>query len=101
MSLLKGGFSLACASQAKWDETDEKPAVVAVGVSSFIALWALSGLVDRLDRLPLVGGFLELVGLLVTGWFTYRYLLFKSSREELLDDIESLKSKIAGEIESK
>lgn len=44
---------------------------------------------------------LELVGLGYTGWFTYRYLLFKSSREELLDDIESLKSKIAGEIESK
>lgn len=50
---------------------------------------------------PQVPRLLELVGLGYTGWFTYRYLLFKSSREELLDDIESLKSKIAGEIESK
>jgi hypothetical protein len=26
----------------------------------------------------------ELVGLTYSGWFTYRYLLFKSSREELV-----------------
>jgi hypothetical protein len=26
----------------------------------------------------------ELVGLTYSGWFTYRYLLFKSSREELI-----------------
>lgn len=66
--------------KAKWDETDEKPAVVAVGVAAFVAIWALSGLVDRLDKLPLIGGFLELVGLLVTGWFTYRYLTFAPDR---------------------
>jgi hypothetical protein len=36
----------------------------------------------------------ELVGLGYTAWFTYRYLLFKSSREELVEDIESLKKKI-------
>ena len=66
--------------QAKWEETEEKPAVVAVGVSALIVVWAVSGLVDRLDKLPLVGGFLELVGLLVTGWFTYRYLTFAPDR---------------------
>jgi len=36
----------------------------------------------------------ELVGLGYSAWFTYRYLLFKSSREELVEDIESLKKKI-------
>jgi hypothetical protein len=66
--------------QVKWEETDEKPAVVAAGVSAFVVIWALSGLIDRLDNLPLVGGFLELVGLLVTGWFTYRYLTFAPDR---------------------
>ena len=40
----------------------------------------LVGLVDRLDKLPFVGGFFELVGLLVTGWFTYRYLTFAPDR---------------------
>jgi len=39
------------------------------------------------------------VGLGYTAWFTYRYLLFKSSREELLEDIEELKKKISGAVE--
>ncbi|KAG2661314.1 hypothetical protein PVAP13_1KG497900 [Panicum virgatum] len=39
---------------------------------------------------------MELVGLGYTGWFVYRYLLFKESRKELAEDIESLKKKIAG-----
>ncbi|CAK8575277.1 unnamed protein product [Lathyrus sativus] len=39
---------------------------------------------------------MELVGLGYTGWFLYRYLLFKSSRKELATDIEALKKKIAG-----
>lgn len=39
---------------------------------------------------------MELVGLGYTAWFTYRYLIFKNSRKELVEDIEELKSKIAG-----
>jgi hypothetical protein len=39
---------------------------------------------------------MELVGLTYTGWFVYRYLLFKSSRKELVEDIEELKRKVTG-----
>ena len=42
--------------QTKWDETDEKPAVIGIGVATFVAIWATSGLVDRIDKLPLIGG---------------------------------------------
>ena len=66
--------------QVKWDQTEEKPAVVAIGVGTFVTIWALSGLVDRIDKLPIIGGLLELVGLLVTGWFIYRYLVFGPDR---------------------
>ncbi|KAL6783772.1 CGL129 [Auxenochlorella protothecoides x Auxenochlorella symbiontica] len=87
--------------QAKWDKVDNKTSVVVYGVGALVLLWLSSTIVGALNSVPLVPRLLELVGLGYTGWFTYRYLLFKSSREELLDDIESLKSKIAGEIESK
>lgn len=66
--------------QAKWDETEEKPAVIAITSAAFVGVWALSGLVDRIDRLPIVGGLLELVGLVVTSWFVYRYLIFGPDR---------------------
>ena len=54
----------------------------------------LPPLPPRLPRPPQLPKLFELVGLGYTTWFTYRYLLFKSSREELVEDIESLKKKI-------
>ncbi|KAK1308108.1 Uncharacterized protein QJS10_CPA09g00353 [Acorus calamus] len=42
---------------------------------------------------------MELVGLGYTGWFVYRFLLFKSSRKELATDIETLKKKITGTVD--
>ncbi|XLT09220.1 hypothetical protein HN51_055013, partial [Arachis hypogaea] len=35
------------------------------------------------DKLPIIPTALELIGILFTTWFTYRYLLFKPDREEL------------------
>lgn len=53
----------------------------------------LSLLCCSINQLP---KFLELVGLVYSSWFTYRYLLFKTSREELAKDINELKQKISG-----
>lgn len=57
-------------------------------------LWLASTVVGAVNAVPLLPKLLELVGLGYTSWFVYRYLLFKSSREELLADIEELKKKI-------
>ncbi len=72
--------STHAAVQAKWNATEEKPAVIAIGLSSFVAIWAASGLVDAINRLPLINGLLEGVGLVVTGWFVYRNLIFGPDR---------------------
>ena len=59
---------------------EEKPAAVAIIIGAITGVWALSGLVDAIDRLPIIGGLLEIIGLIVTGWFVYRYLLFEPDR---------------------
>ena len=41
---------------------------MAITLASFVAVWAASGVVDAVDKLPLIGGLLEFVGLIVTGW---------------------------------
>ncbi len=41
---------------------------MAITLASFVAVWAASGVVDAIDKLPLIGGLLEFVGLVVTGW---------------------------------
>lgn len=45
--------------QEWWEQNDEKPTTIALGVAGFVALWATSGLLDSVNRLPLIGGVFE------------------------------------------
>ncbi len=80
----------------KWDAVENKSTVLLYGGGAIVAVWLSSILVGAVNSVPLLPKILELVGLGYTGWFVYRYLLFKSSRKELATDIEDLKKKIAG-----
>ncbi|KAJ7962513.1 protein CURVATURE THYLAKOID 1A, chloroplastic-like [Quillaja saponaria] len=82
--------------KGKWDAVENKSTVLLYGGGAIVAVWLSSTLVGAINSVPLLPKILELVGLGYTGWFVYRYLLFKSSRKELATDIESLKKKIAG-----
>ena len=68
------------------------------GAGAIVALWFANTLVTAINAVPVFPKLLELVGLGYTAWFTYRYLLFKSSREELTKDVDELKKKITGEL---
>ncbi|EFN53210.1 hypothetical protein CHLNCDRAFT_137065 [Chlorella variabilis] len=83
--------------QEKWDKVENKTSVIVYGAGGIVVLWLASTVVGALNSIPLLPKAFELVGLGYSAWFTYRYLLFKSSREELVEDIESLKKKISGE----
>ncbi|GMI85880.1 CURVATURE THYLAKOID 1A [Hibiscus trionum] len=80
----------------KWDKVENKSTVIVYGGGAIVAVWLSSILVGAINSVPLLPKIMELVGLGYTGWFVYRYLLFKSSRKELATDIEELKKKIAG-----
>ncbi|CAI9264035.1 unnamed protein product [Lactuca saligna] len=80
----------------KWDALENKSTVIVYGGGAVVAIWISSILVGAVNSVPLLPKILELVGLGYTGWFVYRYLLFKSNRKELATDIEWIKKKIAG-----
>ncbi|RLN12986.1 hypothetical protein C2845_PM09G06670 [Panicum miliaceum] len=82
--------------KAKWDAVEDKPTVLLYGGGAIVALWLTSVVVGAINAVPLLPKIMELVGLGYTGWFVYRYLLFKESRKELATDIEALKKKITG-----
>lgn len=73
---------------------EDKPSAILYAGGAVVLLWLASTVVGAVNAIPLLPKLLELVGLGYTAWFVYRYLLFKSSREELLADIEELKKKI-------
>ncbi|GFY92349.1 hypothetical protein Acr_08g0007450 [Actinidia rufa] len=82
--------------KGKWDAVENKSTVILYGGGAIVVVWLSSIVIGAVNSVPLLPKIMELVGLGYTGWFVYRYLLFKQSRKELATDIEALKKKIAG-----
>merc|ERR1712093_561667 len=81
----------------RWDKVEDKTSVVLYGSGAIVLLWLASTIVGSVSNIPLLPKLMELVGLSYTAWFTYRYLLMKTTRQELVEDIEELKKKISGD----
>ncbi|CAD7702896.1 unnamed protein product [Ostreobium quekettii] len=82
--------------EKQWDETEQKPVAVAVIIAGLVALYAVNGIVGNVEKIPVFGFLFEIVGILVTGWFGYRYLVFESDREELKQNIDDFLDKVKG-----
>ena len=80
----------------KWESVEDKPQAILYAGGAVVAVVLVNSIVGAVNSLPLLPKVFELVGLGYSAWFTYKYLLFKSSRAELAADIEELKAKIAG-----
>lgn len=71
---------------------------------TFALIWAaivtakiVLTLLDAINDIPLLSPLFELVGIGYTSWFISRYLLKVSTRQELADEIQSLKNQFLGE----
>jgi len=84
------------AAQDAWDKVEDKYAVAAIGVATIVALWTAAGALKAIDKLPLLPGVLEIVGIGYTGWFTYRNLVFQPDREALISKVKSTYKEITG-----
>jgi hypothetical protein len=79
-----------------------KQPIVTVGlvIGSIIVLRVLfatlDAIFDTIDDVPFLTSLLELTGLVFWIWFTYRYLLQASNRQELVDTFNSTKARILG-----
>lgn len=80
----------------KWEKTEEKPAAIGLTVAAFVGLYVANGIVNALDTIPIISGVLELVGIFVTSWFVYRYLVFGPDREQLKSNINDFLKKVSG-----
>uniref|UniRef100_J3MKQ5 Cyanobacterial aminoacyl-tRNA synthetase CAAD domain-containing protein n=1 Tax=Oryza brachyantha TaxID=4533 RepID=J3MKQ5_ORYBR len=83
-------------TESQWAKVEDKYAVTAIGVAALVGLWTAIGAIKAIDRLPLLPGVLELVGIGYTGWFTYRNLIFQPDREALVSKIKSTYKEITG-----
>ncbi|XP_022769764.1 protein CURVATURE THYLAKOID 1B, chloroplastic-like [Durio zibethinus] len=82
--------------QETWDKVEDKYAVSSLAVAGVVALWGSTGLISAIDRLPLIPGLLELVGIGYSGWFAYKNLIFRPDREALVQKIKDKYKEIIG-----
>jgi CAAD domains of cyanobacterial aminoacyl-tRNA synthetase len=64
--------------------------------SGFLGVKLTFALLSALNEIPLVQPALELVGLLYTVWFAYRFIVKADNRDELSEKYGSLKSQVFG-----
>lgn len=69
---------------------------IALIFGAFLSVKLTLALLDAINDIPLLAPTFELVGLGYTAWFVYRYLLRASNRQELGDEIKTLKDQIVG-----
>ncbi|KAG8084002.1 hypothetical protein GUJ93_ZPchr0010g10558 [Zizania palustris] len=69
------------ALKQEWDRIEDKYAVTTLAVAASLGMWSAGGVVSAIDRLPVIPGLMETVGIGYSGWFAYRNLLFKPDRE--------------------
>merc|ERR1712187_199649 len=80
----------------RWNKLEDKTSVILYGSLALVAVYFVSAIVGAINNIPLLPELMESVGLAYTGWFVVRYLFFRSSREELVQDIEELRKKVSG-----
>ncbi|KAL2345962.1 hypothetical protein Fmac_007247 [Flemingia macrophylla] len=82
--------------QEAWDKVEDKYAVSSLAVAGVVALVGSAGMISAIDRLPLIPGVLEVVGIGYTGWFAYKNLVFKPEREAFIRKVKETYSEIIG-----
>jgi alpha-beta hydrolase superfamily lysophospholipase len=92
--LSSGAEDFAEKLQKYWDESEEKPTLVAVAFGGLLALYFTSNLVNAVDRLPLISNAFELIGIIFSGWTAYRYFLVDGEKEKLTADVKGFLSKV-------
>lgn len=85
------------ALKTRWEKVEDKPTTILYGTGALVVLWFSTTIASATDSIPLLPKLLELVGFGYTTYFVYRYLLFTSNRQELLQKVKEITARITGE----
>lgn len=75
-----------------------KRPLIALGLffGLFLSIKLTLAVLEAINDVPVLAPLFELIGLLYSGWFVYRYLLKASNRSELASEMNALKDQILG-----
>ncbi|RCJ21999.1 hypothetical protein A6770_05075 [Nostoc minutum NIES-26] len=79
-------------------ETNKQSLItVSLILAAIITTKVVLAVLDAINGIPLLAPIFELIGISYTTWFVFRYLLNSSNRQELNQEIKSLKQQFIGE----
>ncbi len=70
--------------------------VIGLVFGALIAIKVVFAILSAVNDIPVLAPTMELIGLIYTGWFIYRYLLKANNRSELLSSLGDVKDQITG-----
>lgn len=81
---------------ATFNEYKRPITVIGLVFGVLIAIKMAFAILSAINDIPVLAPTMELIGLVYTGWFIYRYLLKANSRSELLSNLGDVKDQITG-----
>ncbi len=75
-----------------------KQTLVVLGLlfAGIISVKLTFAILDAINDIPLLAPVFELIGIAYSAWFVYRYMLKAETRQELSQEVESLKKQVVG-----
>ncbi len=75
-----------------------KRPLIALGLffGLFLTIKLTLAVLEAINDVPVLAPMFELIGLLYSGWFVYRYLYKASNRNELASEMNALKEQVLG-----
>jgi isoleucyl-tRNA synthetase len=79
--------------------TENQKALVALGLLASVLITGrvTLAILDTINQIPLLGGLLEVIGILFTIWFVFRHLLFAANRQKIALQIDLLIADVLGQ----
>ena len=79
----------------------QKPLItILLLLSGVVTVKVVLAVLDAINDIPLLSPVFELVGVIYSGWFIYRYFLNAATRQELSEDFNTLKGQVLGHKDS-
>ena len=81
---------------ATFNEYKRPITVIGLVFGILIAIKMTFAILSAINDIPVLAPTMELIGLIYTGWFVYRYLLKAHNRSELLSNLGEVQDQITG-----
>lgn len=85
---------LADKAVAFWEESEQKPTLVAIGAGALVALYLVDAVVSAVSRVPVLSTTMELVGLGFSAFTAYRWFFVAGEQKAIVGEVKGFAAKV-------